>query len=427
MRKILIEVKESLLKKKMLSILILLQTCLLFALLSALYLSFYNIDTKTKSFYAQYKGKNIYKLSDRLIDEKEARFFSNPSELSKVKNFYHALLNSKDFLYMNTTLQHIGVQNFKGNPIFLQGYEQGNPRPPYQKRQGSPSFDRVKSIQINHNLLTAFDAKIQNGRVFNKEDFSFKKGTKIPIILGAEYQSIYNIGETINFDYLNQELEGIIIGILQKNTLFPVNGDVEFYVDRYIILPEFIMEEVPQNEEVLRFQQKHYLHAINGQILTNKDMISVQKLVNSISQKANFDDYIIIGANTIGISLMFTMMKQNIQIMFMFTVVIFLFCIFSISLSLIMKWDTNIKKYAIHLISGATVSQILWYTFIEILFVIGISLTLIFLFMQFVGEMPISYYFILIGVSLIIVVLGMLPFSFKLKQSNIVKILKKKE
>ncbi|WP_240519788.1 hypothetical protein [Bacillus thuringiensis] len=187
------------------------------------------------------------------------------------------------------------------------------------------------------------------------------------------------------------------------------------------------MEEVPQNEEVLRFQQKHYLHAINGQILTNKDMISVQKLVNSISQKANFDDYIIIGANTIGISLMFNMMKQNIQIMFMFTVVIFLFCIFSISLSLIMKWDTNIKKYAIHLISGATVSQILWYTFIEILFVIGISLTLIFLFMQFVGEMPISYYFILIGVSLIIVVLGMLPFSFKLKQSNIVKILKKKE
>lgn len=109
----------------MLSILILLQTCLLFALISALYLSFYKIDTKTKSFYAQYEGKNIYKLSDQLFDEKEVEFFSNPNELLKVKNFYHTLLNSKDFLYLNTTLQHIGVQNFKGQSIFLQGYEKG--------------------------------------------------------------------------------------------------------------------------------------------------------------------------------------------------------------------------------------------------------------------------------------------------------------
>ncbi|PHA57786.1 permease [Bacillus wiedmannii] len=427
MRTVLIELKESLLKKKMLSLLILLQTCLLFALISALYLSFYKIDTKTKSFYAQYEGKNIYKLSDQLFDEKEIEFFSNPNALLKVKNFYHTLLNSKDFLYLNTTLQHIGVQNFKGQSIFLQGYEKGDPRPPYQKKEGLPSFDRVKSIQINDNVLSTFNVKTQKGRVFNKEDFLFKKGTKIPIMLGAEYQSFYNVGDTIYFDYLNQELEGMIVGILQKNTSFPVNGDSEFYADRYVILPEFIMEEVPQNAEALSFQQKHYLHAINGQIFTNKDMISVQKVVNAISQKVSFDDYIIIGANTIGISLMFTMMKENIQLMFLFTAVIFIFCIISISLSLIMKWDTNIKKYAIHLISGATVLQILLYAFTEILCIICLSLTLIFSFMQLVGEMPISYYFTLLGVSLIIIVLGMIPFSFKLNQSNIVKILKKKE
>ncbi|MFH4258806.1 hypothetical protein WAJ21_20540, partial [Acinetobacter baumannii] len=85
------------------------------------------------------------------------------------------------------------------------------------------------------------------------------------------------------------------------------------------------------------------------------------------------------------------MMKQNTQLLLLFTTVLFAFCIFSISLSLIMKWDTNIKKYAIHLISGATISQILRYTFAEVLFIIGISLTFVFLFIQFVGKMPIHY------------------------------------
>ncbi|EEM01713.1 hypothetical protein bmyco0002_60000 [Bacillus pseudomycoides] len=75
MRKILIEVRESILKKKGFFILILLQTCLLFSLLSALYLYFYDVDTKTKSFYAQYEGKSIYQLSDQLINEKEKYFF----------------------------------------------------------------------------------------------------------------------------------------------------------------------------------------------------------------------------------------------------------------------------------------------------------------------------------------------------------------
>ncbi|AAT59551.1 MULTISPECIES: ABC transporter permease [Bacillus cereus group] len=427
MRKILIEVRESLLKKKGFFILILAQTCLLFSLLSALYLYFFDVDTKTKSFYAQFKGKSIYQLSDQLFNEKEKYFFSNVAELKKLKNFYHTLLNSKEFLYLNTTLQHVGVRNFKGDPTFLVGYEEGTVRDPYEKAKGSGTFARVKSIQLNQNVFSTFNVKVQNGVPFEKNDFLFEKGKKVPILLGAEYQSFYNIGDTIYVDYLNRVLEGKVVGILQKNTLFPARENTEFYADRYIILPEFIMKEDPIEKEDISFEQKHYLHVVNGQIFTDKDMISVRKSIHMISQKTNFHDFTIIGANTIGISLMFAMMKQNTQLLLLFTTVLFAFCIFSISLSLIMKWDTNIKKYAIHLISGATISQIFWYTFAEVLFIIGISLTFVFLFIQFVGKMPIHYYSILSGVALTIIVLGMLPFYLKLKQANIAKMLKKKE
>lgn len=181
------------------------------------------------------------------------------------------------------------------------------------------------------------------------------------------------------------------------------------------------------DKEDLKFQQKHYLHNINGQIFTNHDMITVQKLIHNVAENVNYHEYIIIGANTVGITLMFAMMKQNTQLLLSFTLILFVFCIVSIALSLIMRWDINIKRYAIHLISGATIPQIIWYTFVEIACLVSLSLATVFLFMQLIGEMPIVYYFIMCATSICIVILSMFPFCLKLKRVNIAEILKKME
>lgn len=422
---IFLEVKESLFKRKIFSVLIFLQVLLLLIFMSALFLYYSKVDIKTKSFYAQYEDMSIYQLSDNLFDKREDEYFSNINELNNLKQFYNKLQNNDGFIYLNTTLQPIGILNFRGRDIHLQGYEDGFSFPSYEKQNGT--YEVVKSIQINENVLSNFELSMKEGTIFKKDNFIYKIGDNIPVILGSDYQNIYQIGDLIELDYINRTMQGKIIGILETNSTLPVKNDVDFSLDRYVLLPEFRIDHSPVNKEDTLFQQRHYLHLINGQLFSNKNKLEIRNLMNDISVATNFYDLTIIGANSLGIDLMFSMIKQNKNLLTIFTIILFFFCIISISISLIMKWNINVKKYLIHLISGATINRILCYVFTEIFGIILLSLSFIFIFMQTVGVMPNYYYLLMILVGLVITLLGMIPFYLKLKDNNLFMILKRKE
>ncbi|MEE4533733.1 hypothetical protein V2U93_04935 [Bacillus velezensis] len=175
MNQLLIELKESLAKQKVFSILILVLGCLFFLLISVLFLQVSNIDTKTKSFYAQLKGKNIYQLSDTLFDEKEEKYFSNPKDLLKLKRFYGELIRNDNFKYLNTTLQPIGVKNFKGDATFLDGYEYGSTEEPYSKDKEMGKYQLVKSVQLNDKVFSVANLKMKKGSFFRKKTTYIQK------------------------------------------------------------------------------------------------------------------------------------------------------------------------------------------------------------------------------------------------------------
>lgn len=425
MKQILIEVKESLLNKKIFTILISLQIFFLLLLMSALFLNFSNVQTKTESFYAQYEEKNIYQLSDNLIEEREQKYFSDIRELEVLKRFHEELQESEDFVYFNTTIQPIGFLNFKGMSSFLYGYEDGAIPPEYQKEMGT--YQVVKSIQVNEQVFSSFNVKIKNGKRFNNNDFEYENKKTIPVILGSNYEGIYEIGDTINIDYIDTPMKAIVIGTLDANTIIPVREQIDFSLDKYIILPEFTMNQAAETKEDLLLQQRHYLHLINGQILTEKDNIEVRKSLQTVSKETGFYDFIVIGANGLAIDLMFSMMKQSETLIITLTILLFCFCIFSIALSLIAKWDANLIKYAVHLISGATINKIFMYTLVEISTIILFMLLLVFIIMTFVGVMPFQYYLIIILISMLIAMIALVPYYIRLKRLNISEMLKRRD
>jgi len=89
MKNVYVEIKESMKKRKLFAILIFINTFIFFLLLTILYVYYFNVDTKTDSFYSQYEGKNIYQLSDNLLEEKEEQYFSSTKGLETVKNFHN--------------------------------------------------------------------------------------------------------------------------------------------------------------------------------------------------------------------------------------------------------------------------------------------------------------------------------------------------
>ncbi|MCY8029140.1 ABC transporter permease [Bacillus inaquosorum] len=428
MKQILIELKESIFKKKVFSLLILLLSILFFLLISITFLQFLNVNTKSKSFYAQFNGQNIYQLSDTLVDEKEQAFFRDPSSLSRIKVFYNELHSSNKFKYFNTTLQPIGIQNFKGNETFLEGYEYGYSEEPYEKNIGKAKYDFVKSIQLSKNIFSFAKLKLKEGSFFKEKDYIYKENEKIPVILGGQYSNIYKVGDTIKIDYIDKDLDGKIIGILKDDSMIPAREDTEFYLDRYIILPEFTIKKLPKNNSSdLTFQQRHYLHLIGGQILSSKDNLQIRKVLQQISKKTGFNDFTVIGANGVGLELVSSIMNQSLNIIVLLLVLVFTFCIISIVITFNIKWNVNMRKYSVHLISGATPNKIYKYMLFEVFFVLSISLLVVFLFMNTIGVMPWFYYLIMVFTGLIISLLGLTPLYLKLKKLNISELLKGKE
>ncbi|MDP4524556.1 ABC transporter permease [Bacillus halotolerans] len=427
MIQILNEVKESLMKKKIFSLLILILGFLFFAIISFLFLQLISVETKTKSFYAHYNGKNIYQLSDSLFDEKEEEFFSKPEKLNNVKNFYNYLNKSTDFVYLNTTLQPIGVQSFQGNETFLDGYEYGSTQEPYERKYKEEKYWLVKSIQLNENIFKVSNLKLQMGSFFKKNEYIYKKSKKIPVILGSQYEGIYKVGDTLKIDYIDKDFVGEVIGILEPESVVPAREETEFYLDRYIILPELIMNQLPSDSFDLTFQQRHYLQLIGGQILTKKDNLQIRKFMHAISNKCGFEDYTVIGANGIGLELMVSMMQQSLNLIIGLVGVLFVFCILSISFAFNLKWNVNIRKYSIHLISGATLNKIFIYMFTEVGFILILSIVPVLLIMQTIGVMPWYYYLLIVCTGVIISILGLSPLYLKLKKLNISELLKGKE
>ncbi len=424
MKKIFIEVRESLLKKKFFTLLIFFQATILFTLLAVLFLHFNNVDTKTESYYAQYDGKSIYQLSDNLINEKEEEFFSSGDSLEILKSFYNQLKESENFIYLYTFDQPIGVSSFKGNELFQEGYEDGMVVPPYDV--DGKQFETVKSIQANEAALGTFNLKVQKGTNFQNEDFTYSDGDTVPIILGAGYESLYQVGDELDIEYLFKQMKAEVVGILERNTILPIRDNMEFYTDNYIILPSFSVEYTPKIEDEEIFQRWHYLQLINGQLFTDKDNLQVRKAIDDISEETGFYDLTVIGANDLGIEFMRTMLNQNINLLVMFVSVLFFFCIASICTLFTIKWNINIKKYAVHFISGANINDIVSYMFTEISFILFISISLSFWILTFVGTMPALYYYAILAAGLVLVTLGLLPLYVRLKKLNIANMLKRK-
>lgn len=392
-------------------------TCLLF-LISVLYAKWFDVDNKTKSFLAQYENQNIYQLSDELTGEREEAFWNNPAELDILKKLYRQQSATKEFSYVISNNQSIGVVDFKGNEKLLYGYEDNSVQPDY----GSYSFP--KAIQINKKGIERFIV-LSEGSLPDKEDYIYKKDAPIPVLLGAEYVGIYNVGDKLTINYLNYPFQAVVSGILKENVMIPNKGKIEFYLDRFIVVPFLDFTEPVYEGSFFDFQQRHYLNAINGDIYTAEDPVQTHLAVKSITDKVGFNDYQIIGSNGQPMLIFIGMLEQNKVILLSLVIILACFTVFGVAIASLGKWNLNMKRYAIYLISGATYLNIFTYLLVEMSFILFLSFCTVFVFMSFVSIYAPLYYIGLVGSGILLILFGLIPLLVQMKRMNLVELLKK--
>lgn len=146
----------------------------------------------------------------------------------------------------------------------------------------------VKCIQVNKNLLDDYGIEVTEGFSFENKDFSINNNKTIPVLMGAAYSSLYNVGDIFKAIYLFDEYEFRIIGFLAEgsniNTAF-----ISIEMDDYIIMPSF---EIDASVPVTNGLKIHYANKTSGLVRLSEGNNNVfEKHIASLLKNAEVGKY----------------------------------------------------------------------------------------------------------------------------------------
>lgn len=332
----------------------------------------FDLDFANSDMKKRYADHAIYQMIDNYMDGKEFnKFVSQKDSLSKLKNFYNGLENAKSFRYITIADQHILLSDQRIPDKFAYGYEDTTEVSTVNIDQ--QVYKQIKSLQINFNGVKFFNLKTAEGKMWSSEDFVRQK--TMPIILGASYHGYYKVGDHLHINYLEKDIDCIVIGFLEKNSKIYYQNNLEFYLDEYVALPMWNERMQPQNEAEERYQMMNYFNMINGYLVTKNNKNDINEMLQElegISAAASFDGYSFIGYNP------HVRKYQDLSIVLqenrnLIRIILVISCILNVMLILLiayLQYKSERYYYNVFLIQGAKKKFIIALKFFEIMILV---------------------------------------------------------
>lgn len=307
-----------------------------------------------------YKDKAIYQLIDGYYDpDAFTAFRSEPNALNILKNYYHALMNAESFQYLAMFDQSITINDVNGAADSDGG-----------------QLKEAEAFQMNEQACQYFELNVIEGRAFQQGDFD-DNGNVMPVLMGNSYMNAFEVGDRLPATYYQKEVELEIIGFLRENTMIYYNGNYEFYLDQYIILP-YIHYDAPQTESDESFQEIVYFAMINGYISISSGDAHTQDMMaemEAIAEKTGFYNYVFIGSNP---NLqqyrgLINILNKNYDLILSLLILSFLVNMVTLGVQAYMMQQRRLRMMAIHYLNGATLQSLMKQIVMEVLLVIGLA------------------------------------------------------
>jgi len=307
-----------------------------------------------------YKDKAIYQLIDGYYDpDAFTAFRSEPNALNILKNYYHALMNAESFQYLAMFDQSITINDVNGAADSDGG-----------------QLKEAEAFQMNEQACQYFELNVIEGRAFQQGDFD-DNGNVMPVLMGSSYMNAFEVGDRLPATYYQREVELEIIGFLRENTMIYYNGNYEFYLDQYIILP-YIHYDAPQTESDESFQEIVYFAMINGYISISSGDAHTQDMMaemEAIAEKTGFYNYVFIGYNP---NLqqyrgLINILNKNYDLILSLLILSFLVNMVTLGVQAYMMQQRRLRMMAIHYLNGATLQSLMKQIVMEVLLVIGLA------------------------------------------------------
>lgn len=177
---------------------------------------------------------NLFQISDGTwTDEEYEQLYGDAKNFIPMNNFISHLKDNENFFFQVSNLHPIGLADQNSN-IFNYMHEYGE-RPEDFVFEGT-RYHLIKGAQFNDVAFKLNDIRLYRGRMFTEKEYYYSE-KRIPLILGYDYNEIYNVGDVLEIHYLFKNYEAEVIGFTEKDQTALTTYEPFVNLNRYIILP----------------------------------------------------------------------------------------------------------------------------------------------------------------------------------------------
>lgn len=360
--------KRSMLKNKTFTIIAIFQLVLVF------YISYTALDInnkvkfETKKITRYFEDRSVYTLNNSTTEDiLDNEKFPNVNNKS-LNELFNYLLKSNEFIFTHQVIYPMLVHEFDGYESFSVYNNQ-------LSEFDSKNFFQAKNVTINKNALEHFSVNVASGRMFNDNEleFNYRKDGEIPILVGSNYGKYLKVGDTIEYYRSDTGVsKAKVIGVLEENQHLPMImmtlGD-----DRYVNLDNCILTGYSQFER----EESMYGTMFDYNFIIFNEGLSegrIQEIIMEIKHK--FNDIGIdvnLKNNNEDIRFELDLYEEQYNIVKVTVSSIIIFTVVTLIIGLINSISKRKREFAVHIFSGAKISDIIFIIYSEVLIIMSIA------------------------------------------------------
>lgn len=210
--------------------------------------------------------------------------------------------------------------------------------------------DTASCVQISQNVQTDFKLSVSQGRLLNDEDFHLARNEQIPVLMGYNYASIYQLGDTFQANYLFSDFSFVIVGFLEKDCAI-INSNGTIPLNCSIIMPSFMFDYAPMTSTEYVTQKIHDSNKVSGNVRIQPE--SYDAAYAEVTKKlsdASFAQFSWVTSNRANLPVLFGMTSRTAQTVCLFFSSILAILLFIILYSFLWKIDWKSSKTPIILL-----------------------------------------------------------------------------
>lgn len=313
-----------------------------------------SIKTRSNEVFSASAGEEIY-LYDNV--EPLGPVIRNPEQVQAVKRYYADLATDDRFKFYERVGQPIDVDSFRGTGKFGYGYEHGNTINTFE--MNNMQYTTVKQMALNFIAYQDFLAnQITDTRGFIEDDFYLDDSFVLPVLLGAEYEGVYEVGDAIDCLYYGVSAKYQVRGFLRQGACIPRKGQM-VYLDRYMVTVSPTVTLEPQNEDEAYWQGALYFHKLNGSVLLED--LTLPEFINVLEahrlKHGMFELHIMTYPET-AITSLRLLTYASVDILVLLTVLLFVFAALVLVLGTVLNLNQDRKNMRAMLVAGLTSSDL---------------------------------------------------------------------